>query len=614
MTQTEDGRLELAIPLIGLVLVLGAAHVIFGGFFPGPNGLGHDYAGGFPAMLAEYYWSRSEGVFAAPWFTPAFCGGIPLFADPGSMFYAFPSLFVRALGLDPLSASYLTFLLFVGLGFTGTYVFCRCSLGVSLPAAAVAATLFALNGFFTHRFMVGHIGFHGIMLSPWLAYCVKPTARKFALKDTATLVSVACGGLILAYWVHSGAQSLIVAFGLSAAALCLLAWTRGVDFRDSLLRAAAITTLGLALAASKLVAALSFMAQFPRNDYRLPGFTSIFDTLVVVLLTLFGNLTDIADMAAAKLENTQWSLDRHELEFGLTAVPLILMLLAIGVKLAREENATSAVAPDAQRRMKQFLRAMLVILLSLPILLNTYSPAWNEVLKTIPLVGSSSSLVRWFVIYVPFMAVISGILIDSISARPDGRRNLAIGSIALFLALTASVDRSFYTAQNYSPTPIVEAFRYARNNPAFRPSIQAIGAFVDDKRNVIMPLNRNDLVAVSASQLACYMPIFGYRLESFPFGNLHVGSVFDEANGFLNVKNPACFVFPEANFCAAGDHFSVSRRRDAENFLSYRAFPFEKSSRQKIADITSAIALIASALALLGGLALAVSAKRRPTT
>ena len=111
---------ERAVPVGGLVLVLVAAHLIFGGFFPGPNGMGHDYAGGFPGMLAEYYWSRSEGVFTAPWFTPAFCGGIPLFADPGSAFYAFPSLFIRILGLDPLSASYLTFLLFIGLGFTGT--------------------------------------------------------------------------------------------------------------------------------------------------------------------------------------------------------------------------------------------------------------------------------------------------------------------------------------------------------------------------------------------------------------------------------------------------------------------------------------------------------------
>jgi hypothetical protein len=229
------------------------------------------------------------------------------------------------------------------------------------------------------------------------------------------------------------------------------------------------------------------------------------------------------------------------------------------------------------------------------------------------LVGSSSSLVRWFVIYVPFVAVLSGVLIDAISTRPDGRRNLAIGAIALFLAFTASVDRSFYTAQNYSPTPVVDAFRNARSNPEFQPSIQSIGAFIDENRNIVMPMNRNDLITIGSSQLACYMPIYGYRLESFPFGTLRVGSVFDETNGFLNVKNPACFVFPKENFCAAGDHFPASRKQDAASFLSYRAFPFEKSTRQKIAGIISTIALIAAGLALLGSLALVVNARRRPS-
>jgi len=613
MIPTEASGLRLAAPLIGVVLILAAAHLIFGGFFPGPNGIGHDFSIGLPMMLSDYYWGRNEGVFAAPWFTPAFCGGIPVFADPISMFYAFPSVFVRTLGLDPLAATYLTFLLFIGLGFTGAYVFCRRGLALSVWASLVAATLFALNGFFTHRFMVGHIGFHGIMLAPWLAYCVKPNARPISLRDPSALASLAFGGLILAYWVHSGSQSLIVAFGLSAAALCLLAWIRGLDFRDSLLRAGGIIALGLALAASKLVAGLSFMAQFPRNDYRLPGFATIFDTLVVVFLTLFANLTDIANMAAAKLENIQWSLDRHELEFGLTAVPLILLLLAVGVKLAREERAGEAIAADAHPRLKRWLWTALAVLLSLPIILNTYSPTWNEILKTIPLVGSSSSLIRWFVIYVPFVAVLSGVLIDAISTQPDGRRNLAIGAIALFLALTASVDRSFYAAQNYSPTPVVDAFRNARGNPESQPSIQSIGAFIDENQNVVMPLNRNDLITIGASQLACYMPIYGYRLESFPFGTLRVGSVFDETNGFLNVKNPACFVFPKENFCAVGDHFPASRKQDAESFLSYRAFPFEKSTRQKIADIISTIALIAAGLGLLGSLALVVNAKRRPS-
>jgi hypothetical protein len=110
-------------------------------------------------------------------------------------------------------------------------------------------------------------------------------------------------------------------------------------------------------------------------------------------------------------------------------------------------------------------------------------------------------------------------------------------------------------------------------------------------------MNRNDIMTLGSSQLACYMPIFGYRLENFPFKSLHLGSVWDVTNGELNIKNPACFVFPKENNCSAGDHFQESRRADAEKFVSYRSFNFEKSGKQKIADIVSGIALLAALLA-----------------
>jgi hypothetical protein len=73
---------------------------------------------------------------------------------------------------------------------------------------------------------------------------------------------------------------------------------------------------------------------------------------------------------------------------------------------------------------------------------------------------------------------------------------------------------------------------------------------------------------------------------------LTFGDVLSETNGFLNIKNPACYVFPKENSCAPGDHFKSRQRELAENFVSYKQFSFGKSTPQKIAELITAIALI----------------------
>jgi hypothetical protein len=107
-----------------------------------------------------------------------------------------------------------------------------------------------------------------------------------------------------------------------------------------------------------------------------------------------------------------------------------------------------------------------------------------------------------------------------------------------------------------------------------------------DKRSLL----RQDVMAAGKSQLFCYDPLFGYHLESFPQGTLHPGSVFDQtaagaAGGtVLNIKNPACYVFPGANACKPGDAFPAAEIDQATRFVSYRAFTWRKPIWASIAD------------------------------
>lgn len=603
MTSTlSNARVDVSrdwtIALGGMVVAVILTQLIYAGFFPGPNGVGHDYAGGMTGYLAEYYWSLSEGPWIPPWFTPAFCGGIPLYADPVNPFFSLPGFLMRFGGINPLASAYITFLVSVGVGFLGAFFFARRRLGASVPAASLAALIFALNGFLASRMMIGHGMYHGVMLIPLIALWLTDGG-----KATTTMVgrlpAIAMGGVAIAYWVYSGGGVLMVAFALATLLLVSLAWLRVSSIRESLLLGSGASVLALALSASKINAALSYMASFPRSNYLLPGYTGVVETLQVIFAALFTTGANIAAYSQERLTNVQWIQDRHELEYGVTVIPLVLIGLAVATRFLRSDEPP---ALDAESLMKdhatKFLprRTLIVVamvaILALPIALNTYGESWNVFLKSLPVIGSSSALMRWFVVYVPLVAVLGGLAIDRV--MPDERRQWILAGLAAagIAVILGSTDRTFYAQQSYDPKPVIAAFEAAKRDPASRPAIHLIGAFVDSQGRIQLTGNRQDLITQGVSQLACYIPIFGYRLESFPFRTLRPGPIFDIDSEGFNMKNPACFVFPAENNCTVGDHFPVSRRADLERFANYQRFPFEKSARQKAADALSLVTLL----------------------
>jgi hypothetical protein len=603
MTDTRE-KLLWPVFLGGAGVVFVFNYWLFSGFFPGPNGLGHDYSGGLPGLLAEYYWSLREGPFEPLWFTPAFCGGIPGFADPGGGFYSFPSLLVRLLPIGPTEAFFATLLVFSGLGYAGLFVFAR-SVSLSVWAAALAAILFALNGFHTSRMLVGHTGFHGFMLVPWLAWCMTFRGAHSALQVRSEVAGAAVlAGLVFAYWFHSGAASLLLPLLLSSMGLMLIALLKGASFGRLVIRGAAAAVVGVGLVASKLSASMAYLANFPRSDYKLPGFASFWDSLQFGFLTLFASPADIAPWVSVRVTNLQWALDRQELENGVTWVPLILLALALGAWLSRRSGQESQVPHFSLDDQKIDFAALsywsaLILILMIPLAINTYGESWNAFLKSVPLIGSSSSVIRWYFLYIPLVVLAAGSALDYLSDRPSARRNTAIVGIFAALFLMSQVDREFYKNQSYDPKPVESAFLEARKTPGFAPQIQYVGAFVDASGQVQLTGNRNDLLTQGISQLACYVPIFGYRLEHFPFKSLRPGPSLEVTDGVLNVKNPACFVFPKENACQPGDHFTASDISRAQRFLNYQSIAFKKSDRQILADRITQVTLVMTTFLLL---------------
>jgi hypothetical protein len=234
---------------------------------------------------------------------------------------------------------------------------------------------------------------------------------------------------------------------------------------------------------------------------------------------------------------------------------------------------------------------LLGLVIALPLAINIYTPDWNAFLKQIPVIKSSSNLLRWFLVYIPLLILSSALLLDRISPLVNRRNGILVAALAALILINALKDRDFYHAQQYRPDTIVNAWRTAHASTA-QVHIQYIGASVDANNHILMLPNRNDELATGGSQLACYNPIFGYLLEHFPLKALHVGPVLAETDGLLNIKNPACYLYPEQNNCAPGDHFTVTQHEAAQSFANYKPYSFSFSPGQKIANCVTLVTLV----------------------
>ena len=579
-------RREAIVVALGGALVLAAYAAIYFPFLPAAAGkLGHDWAYYLPQQLAGLYWLIENGPFAIPWFTPGFCGGVPFYADPNNLYVSLPQALVW--GLDPVLAARITLVAFAAAGFVGTYALLRRVFETGAAAAFLGAVLFATNGFFGARLIIGHIGFHSYMLVPAIAYWLLARPR-----PGDVFASVAAG-LAFAYAYQSAD---VHGVPIAVLALCGLyfidAWRRGFSWRPPA-RLAAAAALALALSAAKLSANLSFLASFPRTGYPLPGAQSVLDALRLAAMGLFGAPSSEAAMRV--IVNTRFALGRHEFEYGVTWLAPAVIGLGGAIALVRRRwrwNGGRAVAAGG-----------LALVLALPIALTVYAPEWHAVLKRIPVIASSSNLFRWYAAYIPLLAVGAALAFDAIPWR---------GAIAASAVLAAGVlvlhwlpDRTYYAEQPYRPGTVAAAMRLARTTGR-APPVDTIAAVTVVDGRARLGLARNDAIALGSSFPLCYQPLFGYRLEWFPLGSLQPGSVFARVGdgAHYNLKNPACYVFPGANGCRPGDHFRLDQRAEMVRFLAYRPFAFARPWWQRAAEAVNLAALAALVVMVGYGLAL----------
>jgi hypothetical protein len=584
----------VSIGLAGIGL-LTCYHMLFGQFFPNLQGkLGHDYALFLPKLLDGYYWYRSNGVFAVPWFTPAFCAGIPLFPDPQSMYYSVPQFL--SFWFDPLTSVYVTLLVFAGIGLVGFYLLLRYVFFTTAWTAFLGGGLFLFNGFYTYRMIIGHLTYHPFMLVPLLAFFLLRATPAHPQQRLRSMGDIVMAGLIMAYMFQAGMVNVILPALASVVALALLhsiIQRRSSAFWTRLLWSGC---LSLGLCSAKLVAAMAYLRYFGRDSYTLPGARSLVEAVVVVVQSLF--FAPAHERVAKSFVQVQWGLGRHELEYGVTFVPLLLLLMG-GIARIFCARVQKQRHPRLSRHWLQM--GGLVVLLLLPVLFNYYSPIWNTVLKHLPVLKNSSSLIRWVCLYIPVVILVAVLELDRIRTLRRYQSSVVLLGLVVVVALYSGIDHAYYHAQPYDPRLIVATYRQQQQEPNWTPAIQhtAVASWRPDGRAILSLIGRNNALAYGRSQIFCYEPLFGYELEKFPLGTLFLGALMDEKEGYLNLKNPACYVYPTANGCTLGTHFTVQQRAAAEAFTTYQPFAFQMPLWQRLANFLNLVVLTGTILFLL---------------
>jgi hypothetical protein len=580
------------------LLLLGLENV-FGRYFPNYLGyVGHDFQYMNPALLDGAFWFWKNGLFSIPWFTPSFCGGQPFFADPQSAYFS--PLQWLAFVFPPTQAAHVGMLLSCSVGYWAFYFLTRRVFLMSTSAAIVAGALAMFNGFTPHRFLVGET-YQTLLYSAFVAHALL-SVEMWGPGKKSGIGNAFWAGIAMAFMLQSGLTTLMIPVGLSIVAVACVAKIvgKGVSFPVFLWRGTLACLFSVALCISKVLASLTYMSHFPRTAYALPGFIEMKHAMLAPLLSLVLDSQTLWAWSGPLLTNVQWVVFPHEwaYQFGWVYAVLIIFGVCCWLQGLRKQNLQVSTTSELYQQAAYVM--LLIVILLIPSALLWYDPRWNAVLKTVPIVNTTSFPFRWIIIWIP-VACIAGAAAWQAAERQINNSDIVKITLVIFCAAilieSGVTNRDYYidqTVQNYNPEWIDRAWQEGKEG-----KIRSVAVMTDD---ISVPGNqgRNDAIVAGGSFIHCYNPVYGYRLETFPVGRLQSGvPALTEQNGYLNVKKPACLIWPKENNCAVlGDEYTAPEKAQAGQFLERKPIEFNVSSAQRISHIINVLALIFAAFGL----------------
>ena len=575
-----------------LVLLLGS----------GGDLIGYDFVFFIPRLISTSLLWHHEGLFSIPWYTPAVCGGLPLFSEPQSIIASIPQLLMQF--LPPWDAILAGSVVYLCLMWAGTYFLADRVVGLERAFSFAAACFFAAGGFFFSRTFSGALHYQQFALLP-LLFLVQ-----FWKSEDVPRISLLLG-LLLAYVVNAGGYLVILFFlfdWISIAAIIQISAPEKKSYWVAVIfRSVFGVLISVSISAAKLVAVQHFLRLFPRPEH-LDRVVDAGSGLRLIFSQLF------AYGAYRPFPWMHW-------EYNLTLTPMVLLGLVLLCVYSFK-----CFSPAQAARIRIPAVAIFVSFLAIMLLATGFGLGAN--FEKLPILGSFRANLRFTSALVLPIVLLAALgwqmnwrgsatkIFMLISAAASLLTPLPLFSMAPQYALLPAAGIKEMTRMEWSK---FQSIRVASIRGPEAPGDAAAGGrhfafcLTEDAgecrtllgeraaETTFVPVAQEnyDIVALmkGESNLTCTNPYLEqYVLRYYPAA-LNPGSVERETNGKFNMANPACLAFPEENNCTPGALISATDRENLERLISFKQTRWKIPRSEEIALQVSTVCAIAAACA-----------------
>ncbi len=553
--------------------------------------IGHDYRYFIPRLVDTNLHIRLNGL-SIQWYTPSFGGGLPAFPNPQHLEYSFVQWLSFFMG--PWPAILLTTAAVSLIGYSFFYKFLNEKLELDWKSSTLGAIFFLSNGFYIEHLIVGQLGYQLFPLGAVLLYYLFD--KKNNLFFNAIILALVTSLIIY----QAGFYLIIILFLSFAMTFPIIYLYRStlLDLRHILRMVILFLPLCVMITAAKLYAVFALMSHFPRqifDNYDVGVFQAFLGLIAQLLgvmalaplLLLGGQNTDLLSGALSNITGAVYGI--WETDTGLSPVLIVILLAGVAGFLSRLRK-TGIMKIEPSR-----LRALLFLLVAVWIIIEwTFARGLiYSLIQNLPILSSLHVNVRFASVFIIPLIIAGIFLVNRFFADHPTSRLFVIASFCAVASLTSYFflsreihSREFKLSPNLVSQEIVVS-------PIVK--IANIGDW--------------DVFSEHASSYRPYEPLFGYSLETFK-PMIHIGSVFEENNGYFNMTNPVGLVFPEINDSYPFERIKTSERGKLEVLIQRGQPDWKIPKTQKILNIISLITVVFSVGPILADVTLRVYAQK----
>jgi hypothetical protein len=557
--QTESSRAALQLLAVFTCLL---GFVLDRLLSPVGGQIGHDYSYFLPRLIEGNRFLTAGGL-AIPWYSPAFCAGVPFYANPQSIFYSPIQILSFLFG----SWEGIRLSVFFGLviGVLGTFLLSRRVFDLDVISASIAAILFGGNGFFAVRMETGHLTFISFCLVPCICFVL--LSRSISRVLSCSILALLGAGI-----VYSGGYYIIFIAPLTVLFTVIFLKIRenfpgnrtcSFSFAEISIRGLFGLIGSLAISTSKISAVRYYMEHFPRaaSFDSLGGFGPTLGTIFTQLFA-FGAYRPVS-----------WGI--WEYDSSIPQIAVVGLLLFIASLVARRRQV---VATINSRRGGAWVAALLVFVL---VMLLVISGTTAELGKSLTFLRSLRINIRFSSVFILPLCLAAAIGFSKREAWANSARIVAVVGLCTALSMIAH----FFMP----PLTVVKVF----NLEVARDYEKTPGTKEFPKHVVFLDttLSGEIQALVTGGTLAhCYEPLLN---SIWPTGKLTEGPIESrDASAAYNLLNPACLGFPEANSCVAGELIGRGDTMNLSALLERRPTHWKLPQIQQICNIVSLCAFI----------------------